>query len=106
MTELVRNIAYVRSGDKGNVCTVGLIAKDPARYQELRRSVTAASVKELLGDWAAGEVQIYPMDNISAILIAIHGGLGGGATATIRFDQTGKALGYALLRLTVVASGG
>ncbi|WP_226858401.1 AtuA-related protein [Diaphorobacter aerolatus] len=28
----VRDIAYVRSGDKGDVCTAGLIAKTPQDY--------------------------------------------------------------------------
>jgi len=97
----LHDIAYVRSGDKGDICTVGLIARAPEHYEQLRRTVTAERVRNLLGDWVRGEVRVYPMDNIEAVLVAIAGGLGGGATTTLRFDQTGKALGYALLRLPV-----
>ncbi|MFI5312840.1 MAG: hypothetical protein ACHQ06_01595 [Candidatus Dormibacteria bacterium] len=98
MTTL-RDIAYVRSGDKGDVCTVGLIARSPEHYESLRRTVTPERVKRLLGEWATGDVRVWAMDNIEAVLVAVHGGIGGGATATLRLDQTGKALGYALLRL-------
>ena len=99
MTRLIRDIAYVRSGDKGDICTVGLIARNANQYAALLRAVTPQSVKALLGNWVTSEVKVYPMDNIHAVLVAIHGGLGGGATTTLRFDQTGKALGYALLRM-------
>ena len=98
---LLRDIAYVRSGDKGDICTAGLIAREPDLFELLCRSVSSEKVKALLGDWALGEVKVFRMDNIGAVLVAIHGGLGGGATSTLRFDQTGKSLGYALLRLPV-----
>jgi hypothetical protein len=101
MTSLLRDIAFVRSGDKGDTCTVGLIARAPEHYETLRKAVTADGVRSLLGGWVTGDVRVYAMPNIHAVLVAIHGGLGGGATATLRFDQTGKALGYALLRLPV-----
>ncbi len=97
--KLLSEIAFVRSGDKGDTCTVGLIARAPEHYKALQRAVTPERVKALLGTWAVGEVAVWPMDNIEAVLVAIRGGIGGGATATLRLDQTGKSLGYALLRL-------
>jgi hypothetical protein len=44
----VKDIAYVRSGDKGDTLTIGVIARTPADYDTLRRSVTPASLKSLL----------------------------------------------------------
>jgi hypothetical protein len=41
------------------------------------------------------------MDNIEALVVVMRGALGGGATSTLRLDQTGKSLGHALLRLPV-----
>lgn len=102
MAKLLRDIAYVRSGDKGDICTAGLIAKTPRDYAVILRSVTPDKVKALYGDWIKGEVNCYPMDNIQAVVVVMQQALGGGATRTLRLDQTGKALGHALLRLPAV----
>lgn len=97
--KLLRDCAYVRSGDKGDVVSVGVIARTPADYPVLLRSLTPESVKGLFGEWVKGEVEIYPMDNIEAVVVIMRRALGGGATRTLRLDQTGKALGNGLLRL-------
>jgi hypothetical protein len=99
MSRLLRDICYVRSGDKGDVCTAGMIAKTPGDYATLLRSVNPEKVKQLLGTWVTGAVCCYPMDNIHALVVVMHNALGGGATQTLRLDQTGKALANALLRL-------
>ncbi|CKI02414.1 hypothetical protein U2261_29965 [Achromobacter xylosoxidans] len=101
MTLQVKDIAYVRSGDKGDVCSVGLVARGPQEYAQLLASVTPADVKGLYGDWVQGEVECHPMDNIGAMMVIMRHALGGGATRTLRLDQTGKSLGHALLRLPV-----
>jgi len=101
MAKLLRDIAYVRSGDKGDICTAGLVAMAPEHYPALLRSVTPEKVKALYDDWIRGEVDCYPMDNIQAVVVVMQQALGGGATRTLRLDQTGKALGHALLRLPV-----
>jgi hypothetical protein len=95
-------IAYIRSGDKGNICTAGLIAKTPEHYEAIKRSATPDRIKALYGDWVRGDVDCYPMDNIHAVVVVMKAALGGGATSTLRLDQTGKSLGHALLRLNVV----
>jgi hypothetical protein len=102
MTRLLRDIAYVRSGDKGDTCTAGVIARTPADYPVILRSVTPEKVKALYGDWVKGEVNCYPMDNIQAVVVVMQRAIGGGATRTLRLDQTGKSLGHALLRLPAV----
>lgn len=99
MSRLLRDIAYVRSGDKGDTCTAGIIARTPADYPVILRSVTPEKVKALYGDWVKGEVNCYPMDNIQAVVVVMQRAIGGGATRTLRLDQTGKSLGHALLRL-------
>ena len=101
MDRLLKDICYIRSGDKGDICTAGLIARTPEDYPALLRSVDERKVKALYGDWIRGPVHCYPMDNIHAVVVVMHGALGGGATRTLRLDQTGKALGHALLRLPV-----
>lgn len=76
MTLQVKDIAYVRSGDKGDVCSVGLVARGPREYAWLRASVTPADVKRIYGDWVRGEVECHPMDNIGAVVVVMRHALG------------------------------
>jgi len=102
MTAILKDIAYTRSGDKGDTVTIGVMAKTPEDYPALLRSVTPEKVKALFGDWVKGEVEIFEVRNLNALSVFMRNALGGGATRTLRLDQTGKALGTAILRLPVV----
>ena len=99
----LRQLAYARSGDKGDVCNIGLLAFDRANYELIRKYVTPERVKAHFGDMVKGDVEIYEMPNIDALEIILRNALDGGATRTLRFDQTGKAMGTALLRLEIPA---
>jgi hypothetical protein len=99
---LLKDIAYVRSGDKGDTVTIGVMATQPEHYETLRRSVTPEAVKRLFGDWVKGEVSVYEARNLHALSVFMRGALGGGATRTLRLDQTGKSIGNAILRLPIV----
>ena len=101
MEGLLRDIADVRSGDKGDTLTIGVIAKSSELYPLIQASVTPERVKQLFGSWVKGEVYVYPMDNIESVVVYMKGALGGGATRTLRLDQTGKSIGNAILRLPI-----
>lgn len=95
----VKDIAYARSGDKGDVVNVGVLAHDDDAYQKLVRALTPERIKAHFGDWVRGEVDVYPMPNINGFNLLLHNALGGGATKTLRYDVTGKAFSTALLRM-------
>lgn len=95
------DLAYARSGDKGDISDVGLIAHDPEKYEILKKVVTSEKVKAFFKDWVQGDVKVFPMDNIQALEVVLYDALGGGATRTLRIDQTGKAMGQNLLRMEV-----
>ena len=97
----LREIAYARSGDKGDVCNIGLLALSPENYELIRRYVTPERIKDHFGDMVKGAVEIYDMPNIHALEIVLRNALDGGATRTLRFDQTGKAMSTALLRMEI-----
>jgi len=103
---LLRDIAYVRSGDKGDTCTIGVIARSEDAYDAIVRSVTPEAVKALFGDFVLGPITVYRMDNIHALSVVMERALGGGASCTLRFDATGKAMGNALLRLPILPTDG
>ena len=96
---LVKDVAYARSGDKGDVVNVGVLALDDASYERLQRTLTPERIKKHFGDWVKGEVDVFPMPNLNAFNLLLHNALGGGATKTLRYDVTGKAFSTAILRM-------
>ena len=96
---LVKDVAYARSGDKGDVVNVGILALDDAAWERLQRTLTPQRIKAHFGDWVKGEVDVFPMKNINAFNVLLHNALGGGATKTLRYDVTGKAFSTAMLRM-------
>ena len=100
----VKELAFARSGDKGDVSNIGLMPKSKNIYDFLLKTITPERVKEHFKGMIKGEVEIYPMANIESLEIILRRALGGGATCTLRFDQTGKSMGQALLRMEVDAN--
>jgi hypothetical protein len=95
----LEKLAFARSGDKGDVSDIGIMAKTKNIYNFLSKAITPEKVKECFGGIIKGDVEIYPMPNIDSLEIVLRQALGGGATCTLRFDQTGKSMGQALLRM-------
>jgi hypothetical protein len=95
----VVDLAHGRSGDKGDVCNVGLIAYDEAGYQTLRAQLTAERVKQHFGDLVKGEVTRYELPNIRALNFVCRGALNGGGTLSLRSDHLGKVMYAWLLRM-------
>ncbi len=97
----IQDIAWYRSGDKGNISNIGLMAKDEKAYEVLKKQVTPERIKAHFKDWVKGDVTIYEMPNLLSLEIVMKGALGGGATRTLRIDQTGKSMGNALSNMEV-----
>lgn len=100
-TKQLRELAFARSGDKGDVCNVNVLAFDDQAYEIIAREVTVERVKSHFGDMVKGDVELYPMPNVNSLQIILRNSLGGGATRTLLFDQTGKSMSTALLRMRV-----
>lgn len=97
----LKELAFARSGDKGDVSNIGLMAKSKNIYDFLLKTITPEKVREHFKGMVKGKVEIYPMPNIESLEIVLRQALGGGATCTLRFDQTGKSMGQALLRMEI-----
>jgi hypothetical protein len=95
------DIAHTRSGDKGDMCNIGVIAFKPEHYSIILREVTPARVKQHFGDLVKGKVQRYELPNIHAINLLLHESLGGGGTVSLHIDAQGKTYGAALLRMEI-----
>lgn len=100
MVRLVR-IAHARSGDKGDVANIGVIARDPQYYPIVEERVTADRVAEHFSELCEGPVERYAMPNIDAFNFVLHEALGGGGVRSLRVDNQGKTLSGGLLRLDI-----
>lgn len=97
----VHDLADLRSGDKGDISNVAVIAHDAEAYARLERALLPEAIAGHMGAQVEGPVVVYPLPNLHAFQIVLHGALGGGATRTLRFDATGKAMGAVLSRMEV-----
>lgn len=97
----LREIAFARSGDKGDTANVGLIAFRPSIYPVLVQEVTAERVKQHFEGICAGEVERFELPNLRALNFLLHNSLGGGGTVSLMLDAQGKTFATALLRMEI-----
>jgi hypothetical protein len=97
------DLAYGRSGDKGSVANVSVIARSSAAYAEIKAKVSAERVKAHLGPLAPGRVERFELDNIGALNFVLHDALDGGATRSLRLDALAKSLAGAVLFMPLEA---
>ena len=65
-------IAHSRTGDKGNISNISLIAYDPKDYEMLREKVTAERVKAHFNGMVKGDVVRYELPNIQALNFVMY----------------------------------
>jgi hypothetical protein len=97
----LRDIAHSRTGDKGNISNISVIAFDAKLYPLLVSQVTAERVKALFAGIVMGEVVRYELPNIVALNFVMDQALGGGVTRSLAHDAHGKSLSSALLDLEI-----
>lgn len=95
------DLAHGRSGDKGDTCNIGLIARHPALYHWLVEHITADFVQERFRGRCHGGVDRYEVPNLWALNFLLHESLGGGGTLSLHLDAQGKTYSHALLSCEV-----
>ena len=95
------DLAHARSGDKGDMANVGLIALKPQYYPILVKQVTAARVRKHFKGIVQGRVERYELPNLRALNFLLHGALDGGGTVSLRTDAQAKVFSTALLRMEI-----
>jgi hypothetical protein len=95
------DIAHSRTGDKGNISNLSLIAYDIKDYPLLKDKVTAEKVKEWFGDMVKGKVVRYELPQLGAMNFVMYDALGGGVTRTLNQDMHGKGLSSYLLDMEI-----
>ena len=95
------DLAHSRTGDKGNISNVSLIAYDPADYEMLKEKVTPERVKEHFKGMVKGDVVRYELPNIYALNFVMQAALGGGVTRSLSVDMHGKGFSSYLLDMEI-----
>jgi hypothetical protein len=101
-------LAYVRSGDKGDLFNLAVIARRP----EYLPYLGAALTPEVLAQWyahvflpgAPPRIDRYLAPGLSSLNFVLHASLGGGGQASMRLDSVAKGMGQQLLDFPVPVS--
>jgi len=97
------DVAFARSGDKGDTANIGVIALAESAYAVLVEQVTADAVKRHFKRVCKGDVDRFELPNLGALNFLLHESLGGGGTVSLMLDAQGKTFGAALLGLELEA---
>ena len=85
-------IAHSRTGDKGDISNISVIAYDMKDYEFLKEAVTSEKVREFFKDVVRGGVVRYELPEIGALNFVMDKALGGGVTRSLNLDAHGKCL--------------
>jgi hypothetical protein len=98
-------LAWARSGDKGRLFNVAVIARDPAFLPWIRASLTVEAVtdwyRHLFDDPAHALVERFEVRGVHAINFLAHDAQGGGINLSPRFDAAAKSMAQHLLEMPV-----
>ncbi|WP_136637749.1 hypothetical protein [Pseudooceanicola onchidii] len=93
----LHDIAHGRTGDKGDISNISVIAYDPANWDTLRDLLTSDRVAAHFGTFPAANVTRYELPQLHALNFVIQGALTGGVTRSLALDAHGKCLASVLL---------
>lgn len=95
----LHDIAHGRTGDKGDISNISIIAYRPEDWAQLERDVTPEKVTAHFGPAFAGEITRYVLPQLQAMNFVLKGALKGGVTRSLVLDAHGKCLASVLLEM-------
>ncbi|MGD8861460.1 MAG: DUF1446 domain-containing protein [Myxococcales bacterium] len=97
-------LAHGRSGDKGDHCNIGIVARAPEYLPMIGAALTEEAVAEYMAhvlDPQRGRVSRWALPGIGGFNFLLEHSLGGGGVASLRPDPQGKAFAQQLLAFPV-----
>jgi hypothetical protein len=85
-------LAHGRSGDKGDIGNIGVLARRKEYLPWIRRSATPEAVARYFAHFVKGKVERFEWPGLDGLNFMLHEALGGGGIASLRHDPQGKAL--------------
>ena len=102
-TTALINLAMARSGDKGDHCNIGILARDPAYLPYIQQAVQPEKIRNYLSHIMGenSDVKLYALPGLDAFNLMLEQALGGGGIASLRIDPQGKAMAQQLLDMPI-----
>ena len=102
-TKTVRlvDIAYARSGDKGDASNIAVIARRADFLPIIAAQLTADAVARYMAHVADGPVRRFAWPGLNGFNFVLERALGGGGVTSLRYDPQGKGHAQMLLEFPV-----
>ena len=102
-TTALINLAMARSGDKGDHCNIGILARDPTYLPYIQQAVQPEKIRNYLSHIMSknSDVKLYELPGLNAFNLMLEQALGGGGIASLRIDPQGKAMAQQLLDMPI-----
>lgn len=96
-------LAWARSGDKGDAANIGVMPRDPAHLAALWHGLSEAHLRATFAHalTPGSEIHRYLLPGLPAFNIVLTRALGGGGIASLRNDPQGKGFAQLLLATPV-----
>lgn len=98
---LLSQIAHARTGDKGNIVTISVIAFRREDFNLLETKVTSERVADHFSELIEGPVQRYTLPQLGALNFVLHRPKSHSVTRSLNLDAHGKCLASALLSMEI-----
>ncbi len=99
----LREFAYSRSGDKGDIVNLCVFVYDDANWEVLRRELTVEKVRDKFGSLVKGEITRYELPGTKGLNFVMTEALGGGVSMSLRTDPHGKSYQSLILEIDIDA---
>jgi hypothetical protein len=97
----LRQIAYARAGDKGNISNISVWVYDPRHYEALKAGLTCERLRTAYPALFSGTIERYELDHLHGVNFVIHDALEGGVNTSLNLDAHGKSWSFLMLALEI-----
>ena len=94
-------LAWGRSGDKGDIANIGILARKPEYLPYIRSALSEKTVKNYFAHLCDGAVERFDLPGSHSLNFLLHESLGGGGIASVRIDPQGKGFAQMLLDIEI-----
>lgn len=94
-------LAHGRTGDKGDISNISVIAWKPEYFPILKEQLTEPALASWFASRKPACVRRYLIESIASMNLVIEGVLDGGVNDALNLDTHGKALSFYLLDFPV-----
>ena len=91
------DLAWARSGDKGDKANIGVLPRDPAYLPWIWAALDTEVLQEVFGLDHVNQVDRFYLPGTRSMNILLHQALGGGGISSLRNDPQGKGFAQRLL---------